>query len=385
MSVDFTVPALPAAQELASGRSLFYVPVSRLAKWPPLLGYDLIDEDDRALHLLSAEENGVIDEALVSEMVRTVSSGAIPGILADWEFGESLHDLAMGIGDRQAAFNAIAEKLDAPVTDRGERLLFYLDQLVEAYVLWVPVIGQAGERRIVKFEYDEADEPSNANLSRRIARSMSWQPRRKYYVMTHVAPGGSYHLDIEAPPLLQIRRIDVGFVSWSNSISPIPRAHTQIEGQRAHVYIAGGRSSVGLVLLETTVDRRGLVSASLGASVLVGLLCTAMAAWSRIVSEASVASGTVAVLVVVPAVLGIVVLRPRDHPLVAQHVSLLRLVTLTASLLPIIDAVLLLVVGSRETLKISFWVVAALAWVATIGTLVSFRVAGWRRAHEDGS
>src|SRR5213080_505470 len=56
ISIDFTIPdARPF--ETSDGRKLYYLPVSILAKWPPVMRFDLRDEDDRPLPLLTRRKN----------------------------------------------------------------------------------------------------------------------------------------------------------------------------------------------------------------------------------------------------------------------------------------------------------------------------------------
>jgi hypothetical protein len=369
VSVDFTIPQGLDAAEERDGGHLFYVPVGALAKLPPLLTLDLFGADGNPTHLLTTVQNSAMDEGLLLGLM------GLCGAADESHVARLIKSLAGTRGDRQAIFNELcaANLGDGPDgTDRvRKRLLFFAEQMTDHFLLWFPIVGKAGDRVVVKFEYDHFDESTRDPL-RRLLRSLSWVPRDKYYVIPQAGIGGSYHLAIETPPLLEVKHVDVGFIQSKDDPSVV--ADTQVDGPRVHLYVPGPRVARGFVSLATVATRRGMLSAALSAAIAVTLLLAALAlARAEVAKEPEAA---IAIQLIVPALLGAFVVRPADHPLVGEHVSKVRVLALFVGLLPTIGAVITLGYNDRPTCI--GWAMAALAALAAMISLVlavSWRVA----------
>jgi hypothetical protein len=77
VTIDFTIPdALrPTDPKLdgATSDGLFYVPLSVLRKWPPVLQLDLRNEQDEPIPLLTRSQNGIADKALLVALAQKVA------------------------------------------------------------------------------------------------------------------------------------------------------------------------------------------------------------------------------------------------------------------------------------------------------------------------
>ena len=207
VSFDLTIPdGLLPTQERPGGVPTFYVPLSFIRKWPPIIGFDLHDAAGHALPFLTRAQNDVIDYALlIAAGDAVIGQGTAVG-----ELPAQLEELVRTPRDAASkAFYAVVEPGQISgeagalrrrlASDETFRILAY--NLVSQTVLWAPVAGLPGERHIVKLGYDIRREFS-LFFWRRAA--YGWTSFKADFELPHIGDAGSYHLDIATPSPLRV-------------------------------------------------------------------------------------------------------------------------------------------------------------------------------------
>jgi hypothetical protein len=368
LSVDFTVPDTGVL-----------VPVSVLPKWPPVYRLDFEDATGRPLPLLTSAENGEADEVLMLALVEHAS----PGSLQDPEFRKALTSLCCGPETHlEPMFDIFRERLVGdPANPEIERVLDMAAMLTEATLLWYPVDrARVGERTICKLEYVISNVESE-RVSRRLARSLSWTFPSDWIPLWHIGADANFHVDVEAPPVLQICSLETQYIWFDDAAEEAsekadtkqaeeadlrPEEFSEIEGDLAHVYVSG-RRPLGADLIIGFIPAPGVIAPMFGAAFVIAVLVSAFYCWRDQIGAPANIDGAVAVLILIPALIGYIVNRPTDPPRVRRFLLGVQLLSLAASAVPVIMAVLLLrYAGDEDCLQrawlgpmIASWVIAA--------------------------
>lgn len=339
VSIDFTIPhGLPAVPR-RGGRDLFYVPVASLQKWPPLLGLDL-QARGLSTHLLTSPANGVIDEALLYAIARRTM-----GTLFAPRVRDAIATLAKGT-DLDLLTNAYDEVAGAIHTGvdvaRRNRLLALADTMVRANPLWFPVLGHHGERHVVKFSYDEEIQVRTRGIFRRTAIGLAWVPQRTWVELDHLGDSRSCHIDVIAPEGLAVASDpELYFVSDVGSgASDDPNStllDIQTAGQRLHAYVKAAQPGEALLDVSVTARRHGFVSGAWVAAAGVTLMLGLFWRWASSMTHDTAAS--VAILVVVPVLLGYIAVRPVIHPVAVAQVARVRDLLMISGALSVFAAI----------------------------------------------
>jgi hypothetical protein len=345
LSVDFTVP---------SERVGAYVPVSVLPKWPPLYRFDFRAADGAPLPLLTSRQNGVVDQALMLALVEEVSRDS----LGDPNFVEAVRRLCRGPETHlEESFDHFREGLKGDVTDsRVERLLDIGAMLTDATFLWLPVSPeQRGRQQICKVQY-LIRSVEDHSWQTRVLRSLSWQHPAEYIPLWHIGADANFHAEVEAPHVLTIRSVEPRYYWFgegggdgeeeeatveAEAAGLRPDEFVDREGRLAHVYVSGRRPLAADLLVTFAPSRSVLFSMFMAALMIAGLV-SSMYYWRDEMSAASELDAAVAVLILVPALIGYVVMRPSDPPLVRRYVFGAQLLSLASGAIPLLMAVLLL-------------------------------------------
>jgi len=251
-SVDFTIPRdLEPFREEGGGASVFFVPVALLRKWPPLSALDLRDENGHPIPLLTSIKNRQVDAAVLVAL-------APPGYLRD-QLEEDLRNVSL-LPSKQAedALASVSDALKAGrnhLTDeqyaRWSQAGEVAATVTSSSILWVRVVGQVGERHIVKCSFEHFAE-TELKLRRRFFAAFSWGPARYQYELANLGERGSYHLEITPPPGLQIRGANLT-LQPRPSRQPLPPHARGVIGRRLQdlgylaVSLYHGVSSSGVV------------------------------------------------------------------------------------------------------------------------------------------
>jgi hypothetical protein len=88
------------------------------------------------------------------------------------------------------------------------------------------------------------------------------------------------------------------------------------------------------------IGNRALLASSLRASVVISALLGLL--WCAPGSVVHHLDGAVALLVIFPALLALLVVRPGEHPITRQLISGVRLLVVSAAMLPVVDALVMM-------------------------------------------
>jgi hypothetical protein len=374
VSVDFTVPALlptdlgrarlpPDFTPPPGGPTRYYVPISQLKRWPPILRLDLKSARGESLPLLTAQQNGYADYGLLAgtaEQVAGCSEEHCPDVYA------ALHDIA-GHSGRPRAKKALHGLIrpDAPdeYLDEVRRRLrsdrFFLDLaslLLENTILWFPATGAPGRREIVKFAYAEPVQREPIGLR----ASLGVQVLNFQFEAPHVGSVTSYHFNVRAPEPLQTTDAQVLVLQQPIAFPPDPppggpevvascaasenlkeegglALEAYVAGREAHAYVSGHRGNcAGEVWVSLLVEKSGMIrGAAITACAIFGLLLTYRLNLSVLLTHPE---ASVAVLLIAPTVLAYLLVQPSQHVLALQFLKTLRALVLMVGALPMIGA-----------------------------------------------
>ncbi len=379
LSVDFTVP---------EGEIGTHLPISVLPKWPPLYRFDFHDAAGESVPLLTTEQNGEADEALLRALVTAVS----PATLTDPVAEKALKSLTCGPEtDLEPSFYALIDRLSvSDYDDRAERLVEIAASLTDTTLLWFPVGSlRAGQRTVVKVEYLIRDEHAH-KLWRKVARSLSWQQPPRYIRLWHAGADANYHVDVEAPPTLITREAEVGYYryipAWADEEAVLakdeeisaraeerglrPDQFLDFSGRLAHLYVTGRRPLAADLKLRFAPTRTGVVLSSFLAALMISILVSFFYCWREWAAETDRVDASVAILVLVPALIGYLLVRTTDHPMIRAHIVGLQLVSLAAAAVPLAMAVTLIRYAGDSHCLEAIWcwlLVASWAFVAILG------------------
>lgn len=391
LSIDFDLP--PDAEKVP------WVPVTALPKWPPLYRVDFVDHEGRPIPLLTSRQNGSIDYGLMAALADEIDATWV----RDKKFSEALESLTQGPETTLDA--AFVELLDSvtmnadPADPRVSRFLDLASSLIDSTLLWYPTKRADGaERTIAKVAYHWPDEINDSPWVRAL-RSLSWSHPPEWMALPHIGGEANFHLEIEAPAPLLIRDIGEPLFYWilpddegdqqsvtnasedAEKAALRPEQHVACRGNLAHAYVSGRRPGTVDIPFSLAPPRSGFVAASLAASFAIAIFASAMY-WSR---EAVVDSrdAGVALLVLVPAIIGYLVARPSDPAVVRRHLIGVQIVVSLAAAIPVTMGVLLLQYAANPDCLTTSWRVAvAASWLLTIMLIGSVLGAGSRQPQE---
>lgn len=405
VSVDFTIPPdLLPVQEESGGAKRFYVPLSLVLKWPPLLRLDLRDAVGRPIPFLTGEQNAVLDAAVLKALAhKAIGSSLSPEIAA------AIEKVA---ADRETAKEGLRALLPAP--DETEQLSRLDDErkklrmdpvfvgaaggLRDSTFLWLRVVGAPGDREIVKFSYDIPMEVRVGPLS---AASFGFRAFIAEFDSPHIGSSSSYHLTISAPAPIKVvdsqLRLQKGpdittkgeqatsvVGECTAATSPIKKdglvMYTEPMGDQGRFYLTGERSgSVGEARVALIADK-GLARSGSFAAALIALLLTGYS--SRLAAVLELNEAAVTLALAAPALLAYILVRPVQHQFARGFTVGTRGTLAFSGLLPMLGAAAIVLSGGDYSpgLRISFEVLSGLAWLAAAVLFLSFALPIGKRA-----
>lgn len=432
ISVDFEIPtSVLQVKTEDDGPVRRFLPISVLRSWPPVLNLDLRDAADRPIPLLSKAATNKLDEDLLTAIGRDAIGDAVD------ELGDMLHRIVhrddksardAHVVLREAVSDDFANHQDAEV-GRYENFIDLAAVLIDSTMLWVPVDKDAdvGDRAIVKIAYDE---PVRRHLLRfrSLLTSLSWRATVVAFDVPHIGDANSYHLELEAPPSLEIvgarltledddhppgllrrawSKIFGGWAMLERQMAialgrPLPQAQQQslrrsaeIVTQRAHLYISGDRRrAVAQATLQLVAERAG----TLTAAALIGMVCAALTTGFEAISLGVYAAatsadpkpitfaGSLSLLLVPPTLLTYVLVRVGEHEFARRLIAGVRGAALVATALPVTSAAALVwAVADRRpdaVEDVARWAMRA-SWLVAAVLLMSWLLPlrrSWRRS-----
>lgn len=367
VSVDLTVPG----SELMVIERVPFVPLAFLDK-EVLVAFDARDESGASVPTLTKQQNGRIAWAT---LVRVAAYALDTDAPLTEELLEELRQVAVGdpvtaqevldgIDDRAEAGDPVANSL---VQNWMFESLAY--DLATKFLLLAALDEVPGTRRVLKFSYITAlTQPGDLrSRAERFASQMGWIPAEFDFLVPAVGEAASYHFEFTTPPELQISASQV--LVETNDLVYVTEGINA--GSRAHAYVGQeDPQSEGFVSVWLRAPRTGLLRASLVVTALTALLLFFFLDEERIASVA--ANEPVAILLAVPALVSSFIVRPGEHSLATRLLMGIRLAVGLSGLSAYVAATLLVAEVSDPTLLCWWGVLAIVAGICFLSTLVAF-------------
>jgi hypothetical protein len=377
MSVDFTVPAdrhLPV--KLSTGQELVFAPLGFLTK-RVLKNFDLRDEGGSTLPLLTQQQNSAVGQAMLLLAAQALLSEEL-----DPHVARDIGDLVGGSTDvANTAFTNLAQPMGPGSHEQraalweNSRFRTLITDLSHQFVLYVPLDAIPGDRRVLKYQYDEEFRHRGLTLSERLGIS----PVPFNFIAPSLGAAESYHAEVPAP--------DEDLIIAEATLSELAPTRQELDREvrvhRTHLHRADmPRGALGWIEVEFRLRRAGFVLAAFWLA--VGTTALLTAGWLlhhyNIASSPSIAA---ALLVALPGIYAAYLARPGEHRIVKMLVSGIRfLIALlaTASFVSAAALAIHITGGARAWIwGISAIVCAAVAAVIGLALVTSL----WRDRREE--
>ncbi|MDX6608625.1 MAG: hypothetical protein QOF85_550 [Solirubrobacterales bacterium] len=435
LSIDLSLPTEPRARcGKRNGAYQFLFPLMFLKKSEGRTGLGAEGADGAILSLMSRESCDWISGIAATEAVHRLEGRKRPAIWtkSDGLGGETddLRYVLQCIASRRPYDSAVIlnELLDCIGPDSVKRwtaegLTGDLKMLVEHSLVWVPLEGQPGERRVIKVSQDWellpksllnwkigpaekarsrrrrrklsgdpnsyldtgdtryaclARRMSFSVLGERLAQPLAWMPIEMDFPTIYTRRCSSYHFELVCPNGLSPHGIKVAIDRQDH-----PGERIEVEGgetvgtRAAEIYLPGGRMIGDLLIRATVGIGRGAfpVLWFLMGAITAGMLWTFAASNPVDLIGAQDSSNEIAagILLIVPALLGAIVVGAEQGPTITRLIGGARILLLVSGLASALAATVLL---GREPLGLSprsqWTIYAALTTAATVPLATSW-------------
>jgi hypothetical protein len=377
VSVDFTLPRdLEPAAFTGGGKPIYFVPLTLLAK-DALTHFSVSDEQGATVPVLTRARNAamaasalaVLAEGLVGEDFRR-ENGRLPSDVEEDLLalarsrdgaGEAERRLRIAPTDGGATRHSRAWRKELTRSKNAE-FQRAVATFANGFILAVPLIGLPGQRRVIKFEYEEhgrrpelsvpwplrrlaarwiADisgraKPGTPRYGRReaytplpmaLAKGVGWRARAVKIDTPAIHQCGSYHLEVAAPEGLNVTR-----GTLSSKTPPSLLAEVRKTVQRVHLYPqapvpphGGGAALITLRPQASVIVRTAWLTALFSTAVLALIAVR----WRAVVTDLS---ATVSLLLLVPALLAGYVGRARESSVTTQVLFGLRILAVAPAM-----------------------------------------------------
>lgn len=389
----------------------FWIPVTFLAKRPPRSNIDLRDDRNRTVPLLTRNENNEISLSAAlagaEELLPNEPSPLLKALLAELIKCDGIKS--------EVSLVLAKEALKTEGADlESERALAFAESLRVLsgnYSMWVGFHGRPGERRVIKFHYDIEFDRQGVLRQRPTTRSVRIQGRysevtydleleelgdsNPYSPIRRVAArlasatglgavnvgikspyivgSDSYHLQVESPPGVETRDIDLfATVEEEGDADRWKRDHG------AHLYVNRARladEGAGMALLTLRVGRRGFMTLSWISAVLSATILWLFDLTAQRHVESPEA--TAAVLLLGPALLAALVVRPGEHPVATKLFSGIRLLVALNGILVVAAAAAVAGVRPEGWNVEHVWFIAAITASASAAMITLGWIFSW--------
>jgi len=420
ITIDLDLPEPSTAFERRNGRARYCVPVTWLAKDPPTARIDLRDERGNVLPLLTRDENSDISRvALLEGLSRATGAGPSADL-------EEAVDLCV-LEDESLAFfgyglvRVVSDQEGRTFPDDSERRCLEQSalRLSGNSAIWVLLQGLANQRRVIKFGYGMEFAPNPVVARKRIIRTRTdlldaepvelkelgsgrilWAGTARRAAqrlaerlalgalefripVPNVADPASYHIEIEAPPGLEIRRLRLrARLVGGDGQEVTPQ--TQYEGRTGHLYFRDAESVHALdddeaklpaaagaapevprepitIDARVRISRRGLMNFAVLSSTIIALGLWGYESSVQQASNEHHLDVAAAVLLIVPALLVVFAVRPEEHAWTSRLLAGVRTMVLASGLLAALAAAALIGVSpwKRPVDALEWYAIAA--------------------------
>jgi hypothetical protein len=362
------------------GEHLFYLPIALMLKQPPASNLDMRDERNVSLPVLNRLENANVTLTAVITRIIDMFDAELASEVTRF-LREAIFALDADTAKTHVMFaitRITALRPEAENHPDWDWFVGFLVLLSVHSLSWLGLAGLPGERRVVKFVYDIPVETPKP-IRRRphwVARSvraegqdgsfvgyyLDWDPGdgyphgfltrmlkrfvtiiggAAYHVpiqTPYIRGAPSYHLQVNAPEGLETRRIEL-LAELCDSEGKKKAPIDATTPDCAHLYFSEARvRRMGMAIVSLRVGRRGMLSYSLAASLVISAMLWLFAAHHASIERPGDDSASVAILLLVPTLMLVFAIRPGEHLLATKLLSGARAILAVLALLCIAAA-----------------------------------------------
>jgi hypothetical protein len=374
VSIDLTLGSDLEAFSPPGSETIGMLPLTMLKK-RTLRNFDLRDGHGLPMPMLTKGDNARYAAASLIVNAEGILDTALPADLA-----RCLREV---VGERppaeNSAFQVLRNRADSPSDPRRAELRTLLDEesffdhasaLAENFVLLAAHELELDRRQLFKLSYEEpAGEVDGLDRTKRTLERLGWSRKGIVITVPTVSLSASFHLEVQAPPDLEIDAARLHFEAEKDGVEP-PDDILDDDRERAHLYAPGlatGISAKAVIYLRHRRD------GYLAAAFLTGLLITALlaAGLARItqISSPEESQTAATLLLVVPTILAAYIVRPGEHRLATRVLLGLRLFVMIEAACAIVATGLLAGGFSGPELECAWTADLAVSAAATIALL----------------
>ena len=365
IKLEFTLEEVPSPH---AATTLAQIPVPLMLRSKDVMsGVEVVDEEGRSLSVLTMSRDRAIVSLLLTTLAGALLSQATNEQLSK-EARAALHDIVGDVADARRALAFLEQNEQGKVLLSFPLVASLIRDLVSNFLLIVLVDNKIGVQRTIRVRFDEwlSRGPRDRHRHTTMADSAIGSGVADDFAMAlPISAARSFHAEVFAPPSLRFRDAPVSWYFAADGQSGRPRHHSQNHGQQWVIWASG--SSAGSVAA-VPVDLRCAPGDVTRTAVRI---TSATAAMFVVPLFATVVLGlhhngdSAAVLVAVPAIYGLVAVRPPgDHPLTAKRINGPRWTILLAGSIAF---------AGSGTLAATF--PAAPDWLNTLG--LGYRALAW--------
>jgi len=410
LTVDFIIPTGVGHEGAPT-----HLPLVLLRKVPPVLNIDLYDEDRRSLPVLSRRENARLSANALKELIAYVLDEPaaryedICGRLAEKDpaqAADALDDLVK----RVRALEEPTLPRDRYRHDtRVRRLLLVARAAVGNSIIWVPIDGTPGDRKIVKFAYEEQIEILSS-LALRACVFLGFRSLLVAFATPHLRGCQSYHFEASVPHDLELHEGRLNADIRENADPDTRRELDLFKWFRRDLHLYADLVDTHTlqstsITFKVRAGRRGMLSLAMSAALIIAGMLWLLFALRRDLDPAAASQAVPPMLVLIPAVLVVIVIRPDEHPFSAFLYTGTRYLILFTGIVAAASGAALAFAsdpGASSTLEV-YWLVSALlatlvailllvGWIASrprrergvawafVTTVAAIALAGWATA-----
>ena len=363
VSCDLSLPADPPAQWPYISQ-FEVVPLTLLAK-RPLVAFDLRDEADQPLPLLTTPQNTLLGvEMLVAQAEVELGDHVPHDVLC------SLVSIVGSEADSARASAGVFGKLECSRSAR-ERLLQsdvfgdILNELALNFMLLALVPHSGGRRAMVKYSYREP-----LKVERRdVFAQLAWRPSKFAFDLPMVGYPASYHVEIDVPEGLT--GTAAGVVDAQDEVVP---SRTSLAGSRMHLQIPGEAPLGARAIADLAVERRGFLRASVVTTAGTSALLLLVALRDEHISEDNY-DAVSALLGLLPSAAAAYLTRPGEHGIASSLLFSARVVVLGVAASALAAAGAVATAVDARALELLLWLAVAWSCLSTAVLFIALRVA----------
>ena len=379
VSIDLTPHSDLEAFSPPGSESIGMLPLTILRK-RTLRNFDLRDPQGMPMPMLTKDENARY--AAASLIVN--AEGILGGVALPCELEASLRRV---VGERPPEacneFDSWQRKASSATNPHraewrklvdDESFLDLASSLAENFVLIAVSELEIDRRQLFKLSYEEpSGEEDGLDFLKSALVRFGWRRKGIVIDVPTVSFSASYHLEMQAPPDLEIDAARLRFEAEREE-DDAPEDILDDDRERAHLYapeVGPGVSARAVLYLRRQRDSF-LVAAFLTGLLITGLLAGGMARLDQI-STPEQSQTAAALLLVVPALLAAYIVRPGEHRLATRILLGLRIFVIVEAACAIV-ATGLLAGGFKDSFLCWAWTtvltISAIATVALGSMLV---------------